>query len=162
MGKRTHRLLVIILSFVVLMFSGCKNVKDIRVVSAEIEKIALQGFTGLEVHVAVGIDNPAMQIGLEDIQGSIKHSGKVLGRMTVAPFTLKAKSAEIYHLKARLSIGEDATLRDLMKFTDIARLEECMIDVTATPRLKNGLGAPIKLHDIPLKKLLESTQNEKN
>ena len=156
MRIRTHRLAVIILSFLVLMFSGCKNVKDIKVVSAEVEKVALLGFTGLEVHMAIGIDNPALQIGLEDINGAIKHSGKVLGRMTVAPFTLKAKSAEVYHLKARLTLGEDATVRDLMKFTDPARLEECMIDLNATPRLKSGLGTPIKLQDIPLKKLLES------
>ena len=156
MGIRTHRLTIVILSLLVLTFSGCKKVKDIRVVSAQVEKVTLLGFTGLEVHMAVGIDNPALQIGLEDINGSIKHSGKVLGRMTVAPFTVKAKSAEIYHLKARLTLGEDATLKDLMKFTDPARLEECMIDLNATPRLKSGLGTPIKLQDIPLKKLLES------
>jgi hypothetical protein len=38
--------------------------------------------------------------------------------------------------------------------TDMTKLQECMVDVSVTPRLKGGLGAPINLKDIPLKKLL--------
>ena len=71
------------------------------------------------------------------------------------PFVLQARSAEIYHLKAFVTIGEDATLRDLLLLTNVDRLNECMVDVSAKPRLKSGLGAPVTIKDIPLKKLLE-------
>jgi len=64
-------------------------------------------------------------------------------------------------VKAFLSLGEDARLRDLLMFTNIEKLYECTVDVSATPRLKSGLGAPITLKDIPLKKLLEDDENEK-
>ena len=140
----------------VLSLSGCKNVKDIRVTSAKLETISFQGLKSLGVHLAVGIDNPArMQVTLEDINGAVKHSGKVIGRMAMDPFVLQGRSAEVYHLKAFLSIGEDATLRDLLMLTDVEKLYECTVDVSATPRLKSGLGAPVTLRDIPLKKLLE-------
>lgn len=137
-----------------LALGGCKKIKEISVTSVKVEAIAPQGLQGINVFLAVGIDNPAMQISLENIQGALKHSGKVLGRVSMDPFTVQARSAEVYHLRAFVTIGEDATIKDLLKLTDMAQLQECTVDVSATPRLKSGLGAPITLKDIPLKKLL--------
>ena len=145
-----------------LTLTGCKKVRDINVTSVQVEAISPQGLKGINVFLAVGIDNPAFQIGLEDIHGALKHSGKVLGRVAMDPFTVQARSAEIYHVRAFVTLGEDATLRDLLMLTDMAKLNECTVDVSATPRLKSGLGAPITIKDIPLKKLLEKTYNEKN
>ncbi len=156
-----RRLMILVVSVMALALAGCGKVKDITVTSLQLESIAPQGLKGIDVYMAVGIDNPALQIGLEDIHGSLKHSGKVLGRVTMDPMVLQRKSAEIYHVKAFLSLGEDARLRDLLMFTNIEKLYECTVDVSATPRLKSGLGAPITLKDIPLKKLLEDDENEK-
>lgn len=156
-----RRLMILVVSVMALALAGCGKVKDITVTSLQLESIAPQGLKGIDVYMAVGIDNPAFQIGLEDIHGSLKHSGKILGRVTMDPMVLQRKSAEIYHVKAFLSLGEDARLRDLLMFTNIEKLYECTVDVSATPRLKSGLGAPITLKDIPLKKLLEDDENEK-
>ena len=153
--------MLVVLSAMLLALGGCKKIKEISVTSVKVEAIAPQGLQGINVFLAVGIDNPAMQISLENIQGALKHSGKVLGRVTMDPMVLQRKSAEIYHVKAFLSLGEDARLRDLLMFTNIEKLYECTVDVSATPRLKSGLGAPITLKDIPLKKLLEDDENEK-
>ena len=153
--------MILVVSVMALALAGCGKVKDITVTSLQLESIAPQGLKGIDVYMAVGIDNPSFQIGLEDIHGSLKHSGKVLGRVTMDPMVLQRKSAEIYHVKAFLSLGEDARLRDLLMFTNIEKLYECTVDVSATPRLKSGLGTPITLKDIPLKKLLEDDENEK-
>lgn len=154
MRKGIIKLLIITLSIMLPMLTGCKKIKDIKVTSVKLEAISPEGLKGLNVFLEVGIDNPAFQIGLEDIHGTLKHSGKVLGRVSMDPFTVQARSAEIYHLRAFVTIGEDATIKDLLKLTDMAQLQECTVDVSATPRLKSGLGAPITLKDIPLKKLL--------
>lgn len=156
-----RRLMILVVSVMALALAGCGKVKDITVTSLQIESIVPQGLKGIDVYMAVGIDNPAFQIGLEDIHASLRHSGKVLGRVTMDPMVLQRKSAEIYHVKAFLSLGEDARLRDLLMFTNIEKLYECTVDVSATPRLKSGLGAPITLKDIPLKKLLEDDDDEK-
>ena len=145
-----------------LTLGGCGKVKDIKVTSVKVESIAPQGLQGINVFLAVGIDNPAFQIGLEDINGALKHSGKVLGRVVMDPFTVQARSAEIYHVRAFVTLGEEATLRDLLMLTDMAKLNECTVDVSATPRLKSGLGTPLTIKDISVKKLLENDDNEKN
>ncbi len=160
MKNSTRKLLIVLLVMTSFVLGGCRKIKDISVTSVKLEAISPQGFKGLNVYVAAGIDNPALQIGLEDIQGTLKHSGKIIGRLAMDPFVLQARSAEIYHLRGFVTLGEDATLRDLMMLTDAARLNECMVDVSLKARLKNGAAAPVNIKDIPLKKLLDSTGNE--
>lgn len=157
-----YKLLVISLSACLLALGGCKKVKDVKITSVELEAIAPQGLTGLNAFIAVGIDNPAFQVRFEDITGALKHSGKVIGRLAMDPFTVHGRSAETYHLKALLTIGEDATLRDIMMLTDMTRLNECMVDISLKASLKSGVAAPIEIKDIPLKKLLEKASNERN
>lgn len=161
MKNRTHKLLIVILAVLPFVMSGCRKVKDISVTSVELEALSPQGFKGLNVYVAVGIDNPAFQIGLEDIQGVLKHSGKVIGRLAMDPFVVQARSAEIYHLRGLVTLGENTSLRDLMMLTDMNRLNECMVDVSLKARLKSGVATPVNVKDIPLKKLLDSTDDEK-
>ncbi len=162
MRNGIYKLLTIILFACLFALGGCKKVKDVRVTSVKVEAIAPQGLTGLNVFIAVGIDNPAFQVGFEDIKGAVKHSGKVIGRLAMDPFIVYGRSAETYHLKALLTLGEDATLKDIMMLADMTRLNECMVDVSLKARLKNGVAAPIEIKDIPLKKLLEKAGNEKN
>ena len=126
-------ILVVLMATVMLGLTGCNKLKQIRVTSFDIEAVSPQGLRSLNVFVAVGVDNPAFQIGLSEIEGTLKYSGKIIGKLAMDPFTLQAKSAEIYHLKA---------------------LNECLVDIQVRPELKSGLAKTITLKDIPLKKLL--------
>lgn len=160
--KLIQKLSMALLCAATLCLSGCGDIRDLEVTSVQIESIAPNGLRGVNVWLAVGIDNPAFQVGLSEIEGTLKLSGKVLGRMTMDPMVLQRRSAEIYHVKAFVSLGEDARLRDLLMLTDMNKLNECTIDVSATPRLKSGLGTPLTIKDISVKKLLENDDNEKN
>ena len=114
-----RNILIVMLAVMLPMMTGCKKIKDVRVTSVQVEAIAPQGLTSLNIFLAVGIDNPAMQVGLEDIEGHLKHSGKVLGILTMDPFVVQARSAEIYHLRATARLSREATIRDLMMLTDM-------------------------------------------
>ena len=161
MGYNRLRTYIIALVFLLVSLSGCKDVRDIRITSVRLETISFQGLTSLGVHFAVDIDNPAMQVGLEEIHGEVRHSGKVIGKIAVDPFIMNARSAETYHLRAVVSLAEGATLKDLAMLMDKSALDECTVDISARPRLKNGLSAPVTINDSPLKKLLEKVTNEK-
>ena len=73
------------------------------------------------------------------------------------PFVLQAKSAEIYHLKALVTIDKEASLSELLALMDEKVLNECLLDISVRVQLKSGVAKKIRLNDIPLKKLLEST-----
>ena len=68
---------------------------------------------------------------------------------------------EKYDIEATVRIAEGASLRDLMMFTDLRKLGECTLDVTALAKIKGGAKKRLALNEIPLKELLEKVSNEK-
>ena len=161
MEKRRIKILLMVMLSAVFMLAGCQKIKDIRVTSTEIVSLNIRGLSGAEIVLRVGVDNPAQQISLTEIEGELKHSGKVLGRMAVAPVVLKPKTQEKYDIEATVRIAEGASLRDLMMFTDLRKLGECTLDVTALAKIKGGAKKRLALNEIPLKELLEKVSNEK-
>lgn len=147
--------IIVLLAAAVLCFGSCAKVKQIRPTSIEVEAVKPQGLRSVVAFVALGIDNPAMQIALSDIGGEIFHSGKVLGRVAVDPFTLKARTSEVYHLRAVVTLSQERSLLDLMSILGDKKLMECTVDVTAKGRLKGGLSKTIRLKDVPVSKFYE-------
>lgn len=152
--KLVQKLSFALLCAVTLCLTGCGDIRDLEVTSVQIESITPNGLRGVNVGLAVGIDNPAFQVGLSEIEGSLKLSGKVLGRMTMAPFVLRARSAEIYHLEASLSIEQGVTLMEILSLTDMETLNKCMVDVSVKATLKGGVSKLLNFNDIPLTDLL--------
>ena len=152
--KLVQKLSLALLCAVTLCLTGCGDIRDLEVTSVQIESITPNGLRGVNVGLAVGIDNPAFQVGLSEIEGSLKLSGKVLGRMTMAPFVLRARSAEIYHLEASLSIEQGVTLMEILSLTDMETLNKCMVDVSVKATLKGGVSKRLNFNDIPLTDLL--------
>ena len=157
MKNLLKRILLIAVSAMALCLTGCKdikNIKNIKVTSVAVETITPNGLRGMTVGLAVGVDNPSFHVDLSEINGALKLSGKVLGRVTMDPFTLHGKSAEIYHLKAAVTIEPGVTLSELAALLDMETLNQCMVDVSARATLKNGLSKVLNFNDIPVKDLL--------
>ena len=152
--KLVQKLSLALLSAVVLCLTGCGDIRDIEVTSVQVESIAPNGLRGVQVGLAVGVDNAAFQDKLSQIEGSLKLSGKVLGRMAMDPFVLHARSAEIYHLKTSVNIEKGVTLTELLALTDQETLNKCMVDVSVRATLKGGVSKVLKFNDIPLTDLL--------
>ena len=149
------KLPVLVLCVLVLCLSGCNKVKQIKVTSVSLESVGLRGLKGLDVGVAVGIDNPAFSVDLSEIEGALKHSGKVLGRVSLDPFTLHGRSAEIYHLRALVSLEKGVGLQELIPYMKIEMLEQCTLDVSVKVTYKKSVSKVLNFKDIPVKKLLE-------
>ncbi len=157
MKNLLKRVILIAVSAMALCLAGCKdiqNIKNIKVTSVAVETVSPNGLRGMTVGLAVGVDNPSFHVDLSEINGALKLSGKVLGRVTMDPFTLHGKSAEIYHLKAAVTIEPGVTLSELAALLDMETLNQCMVDVSARATLKNGLSKVLNFNDIPVKDLL--------
>lgn len=157
MKNLLKRILLIAVSAMALCLTGCKdikNIKNIKVTSVAVETITPNGLRGMVIGLAVGIDNPSFNVDLSEINGALKLSGKVLGRVTMDPFTLHGRSAETYHLRAVVTIEKGVTLSELAVLLDMETLNRCMVDVSARATLKSGLSKVLKFNDIPVKDLL--------
>ena len=120
----------------------------------------LNGFKAVDLTLSLRIDNPAGKIVLQDVDGTLKHFGKVLGRVTLAPLVLHARSVSDYRVEARVTLEAGIGIRDIMGLMDVRKLQECTFDLSATLKA-SGVKMKKEYKDIPLKKLLEERYNDK-
>ena len=160
--RKTANLLAYLVLAVMLCLTGCKDVKDIKVTSVEVESVRARGLRGVDIFLKVGIDNPAKQVKVSEIEGSLKQSGKVIGNLAMDSLILGARSSEIYMLKASVSLAQGAGLKEIMMLAAPDGLDACTIDFSAKAALGKSARMPIKQNDIPLKELLDKFENEKN
>ena len=160
MKKKGLLLLIAVLSFALVTVSGCKNYEKVRVVSGKVESLNMNGLRSADIVMSVTVDNPAGKIIVEEITGTLKHSGKVLGNVTLAPLTLKARSLSEYEVNATVELEKGIGLMYLMNFMDIRKLKECTVDFVAKGKA-SGIRVKREYKDIPVKKFLEEHHYEK-
>ncbi|MBR2064645.1 MAG: hypothetical protein IJ971_08130 [Bacteroidales bacterium] len=160
---KNNRFITLILTIVtmVICFSGCNGInklEEMRVISVNVDNLTPDGMRGIKLDLSVGIDNPGVQVSLSEISCSFKHSGKVLGKVAVDPFTIHARTEEVYSMKANVSLSENTSLFDIGRLMNKAVLEEAVVDFSANVRLKSGVSRKLVYNDIPVKKLLEAAK----
>ena len=162
MGRKALKNLVFFMLAALLCLTGCKGVNDIKVTSVELESISLNGMKSMDLFLKVGVDNPAKQVRISEIDGSLISSGKVIGKLAMDPFILGAKTSDIYTLKATVSLPKDASLKDFMALASKNGLYRCTVDISAKAAYGKTAPRSVSLKDIPLKKLLDTIENGKN
>lgn len=148
-----------------LCLSGCgnlKDIKDIKVTSVNVESISPRGFKSVDVFLSAGVENPAKQVSVSEINGSIEYSGKIIGVLAMDPFVLAAKSTEVYNLKANIGLAKGAGYKDLMVLVNPDALNSCTVDISAKATYGKNTVVPIKIKDVPLNKLLKSISHATN
>lgn len=143
------------------VLAGCadiKRLKDLEVESVALENYKPRGFRGATLTLLVEVDNPGVQLSLSEISGEIEHSGKVLGKVAVDPFTLQGKTADTYRLDVELSLAEGVNVLDLGVLLDKESLEKMTVDVSADVRIRKGKTRTMKINDLPVKKLIEAVK----
>ena len=143
------------------LLSGCADIKkleDLEVNSIRLENVTPHGLRSLGVTLVVEIDNPGAEVSLSEISGQLEHSGKVLGKVAVDPFTLQGKTADTYRLDVELSLAEGVNVLDLGVLLDKESLEKMTVDVSADVRIRKGKTRTMKINDLPVKKLIEAVK----
>lgn len=143
-----------LIAVMVLLAGGCGRFQDIRPVSANVESFQPEGFRSLSMIVSVEFDNPAPQVTVSEIKGAVMHSGKVLGRVAIDPFTLEARKQKHYTLKATITLDETQSLMGLMSVVTDDFIDKCTVDISAKASLKSGASRDLGVKELPLSKIL--------
>jgi hypothetical protein len=145
---------------VLMTFTGCRKYMDVRIVSVKVESVNMKGLRAGEAVLSVRVDNPAGKMTLEELNGVVKHSGKVLGNIALDPVTLKPRQTDDYSMNVRFELDKGVGVMYMLTFTDIRKLKECTIDLSARGKAA-GVKVKREYKDIPVKNLLEEYYNEK-
>lgn len=157
--KVAHRLLrniAVILAAASLMLTGCSKYKEIRPTSFSLESVSMQGLRTVVLEASVGVHNPAGQLSFSNVSAELEHSGKVLGKLTLAPFTLLPKSDTVYRVKGGVVLSDELSVVQVLSYVRNPQLlNDATLDVTAKAQLKSGLHKTLTFNDIPVEKLLK-------
>ena len=138
----------------VLVFGGCAKYEQIEVTSVGVQTVTADGLRGLRAELLVGIDNPAGKVAVSEIEAEIFHSGKVLGRVSLAPFILDARTDKTYNLTTRMVLDENISLFDVMKLAKGNALAECTVNFSAKVKI-SGVSKKIRKTDMPVDNFLK-------
>ena len=150
MFKSKIKYYILTLLLVLLCSSGCVKFKQIRPLSAGIESIVPEGFRKVSLFLMVEVDNPSSQLTISDMEGSVFYSGTILGKFTVDPVVLKARTLDKYSVRMVVTLADGVTVWNLMALAKGNIWEQCTLDVSAKAALKNGISKKIKYEGVPL------------
>jgi hypothetical protein len=150
-----RRLAALLLAVMLVCFTGCNKFNKIKVNEVQIEKITPHGLRSIDIDLDVEVDNPAPWLKISDVEVVVRYCGKVLGKVTVDPFVLKARTVESYDIKARMALDQSVSLYEALMFLSKDFAQNCILDMTAKGSLRGGLSKTITEKDVPLKKLME-------
>ena len=160
MKRKGLIVLVAMLAVMLSSLSGCQKYEQIRIVSGNVESVNMNGFKSVDMVLSVKIDNPAGKVKVKSAEGTLKHFGKVIGKVTLAPMILPARSVSECQVEAHVELAAGLGLKDILKLMDPKRLDEFVVDLSFAGTA-SGVAVKRNINDIPLKKLLESNLNEK-
>ena len=143
-----------ILLAALLVLAGCSSVRkvqDIRLTSWEIRQVAPQGFRGLNAVIAVGIDNPAMDLTVERLEGLIHSDGREFARFeTTEGVALAGKSEQVVDIPCTVSLCEGFNLLHVFALMETRNMDDLTADVVARVRAK-GISKTLRFTDISIK-----------
>lgn len=159
--RKSLFILIGMLAFVLLTMTGCNKYEQITITSAEIESVQMSGMKAVDVTMLVMISNPAGKVVVNSAEGTVKHFGKVIGTVTLAPMTLMPRRLAEYHPQAHVELAPGLKILEVLSLADPKKIEEMVVDLSFSGK---AVGVTINktIKDVPLKKLLEKTINEKN
>lgn len=160
MKRKGLLILIAMLALVLSSVTGCRRYEQIRVTSGKIVSVSMNGLKAVDVTLLVGVDNPAGKVVVKSAEGTVKHFGKIIGKVTLAPLTLMPRTASEYPVQAHVELASGLGFKELMSIADPKKWDQFMVDISVSGKAA-GVALKRNINDIPLKKLLESKRNEK-
>ena len=158
--RKSLIILIAMLAFVISSLTGCRKYEQISITSGQIESVQMDGLKAVDVILRLEVDNPAGKVVIESAEGTVKHFGKVIGKVTLAPMALLPRRTAEYHVEAHLELASGLKLMEILSLAAPGKMEEMVVDLSFAGKA----GAVVvrrNINDVPLKKLLEKTINEK-
>ena len=140
----------------VLAFSGCNDIKQIKVTSFEVVSITPKGLNEIDALVKVGFHNPAMAFELTDAVGIAKVKGMPCLQVGADQLIVAGKCDKTYSIPVHGELAQGFNPFQLLQLlSNQMGADDLTLDVSAKVALRGGIGKKIDLKDIPLSKFMK-------
>lgn len=151
---RRFSLLLALVCAMLTAMTGCGKYREITLCGGKIETVSLSGLRSANLVMSVNVHNPAGKLDARQIDGTLTYFGKVLGKVTLNPFIVDARSDKTYRLSAKVELAEGVGIRQLMALMNGNALNDCLADIDIRGYVA-GIKVQKKIRNKSLKELLE-------
>lgn len=152
--KRIEKIVVLLL--LAVLSSSCGKIKEIHLTSWSVESYTPVGFRGLDLVLKLGVDNPALQFTVYDVEAEIFRHGNSLGTfVTTEPVLVKARTVEEYRLKGQARLSDGVSVFSLLALARNFNMAEYSISYSASVKIRGGGHVTLSKKDIPMTELFE-------
>lgn len=164
MKSLARHILTAVLVCAALALTGCsairktavERLREIEVTSFKVDRITPRGLKAMDLSFYVGIHNPTVKIGLEDVRIRLFYRNVEIGTLVLDPFTIEGREDRIYLLSGSAELSSAASLLQLAGALGGGSADDFTVSVSAV-----GKGAGIKRgleRTMPLNELIESVK----
>ena len=156
MKASKNMLWILILTLMLSVLSGCSGVrkmKDIKITSVGVKYFVPTSMRSGEGVLTLGIDNPAMDFTISDVDGVVRRGERPLGYLTAGELNLRANTSEIYELPCTATLAEGVSVVEILTLASQKDLDGLTADINLRLTLPNGMGKTLSFNDLDLKKL---------
>ena len=155
-NKAQNIIIFIAILAVTLVSGGCAKLSRVCVTSVALESVSPKGFRSLTLNLNVGVHNPASEITLSEISGELLLSGKVIGKVAMAPVVLAPKADSTYKVNPDLSLAEGVSIMQVLALAGKqTTLDEATANIYAKIKVKGLPVKKMKMEGVSVKELLE-------
>lgn len=152
--KRAVELIAIVLAaFCMASCSG--SFKDIKVTSWTLTEIVPRGLSAFDATIDLGVDNPAPQVTLSEMQALIKMDGAPCLHLTAEDVTIAPRTESVYTVTFHGVLDENFNPFSLLQLFNQQKQAELTADFGFRGTLRSGLGKYFEYTDVPIKDLFD-------
>lgn len=155
MKKNFKTIGIFLAAAIILCCTGCSNIRNIRISSAEVTSISIRGLSSLDAGLDVTVDNPSRTIEILSAEGIIFQSGKELGTFSVEPLTIPGRSVSTIPAEGNLRLTGLSPLAIMAQARDLD-ISVFSIDLKIKARFGKGPAKNFTVKNIPLEQLIKS------
>ena len=146
---------IFLVAALALCSCGVSKVRDMSLTSVGIMYIVPTSARSMDAKLELGINNPAMAFAVQEVTGTVRYNDKELAHFMTGPMQLEGKTEQVYELPCTITLGEGASLLDILIVASKGNLKGLKADVDIYAALKkNGvLRAPFRFRDLDLHEL---------
>ena len=123
---------------------GVSQIKNIKLVSAGVKYIIPTSTKSFDAMLELGIDNPAMEFNVSEVDGVIYVDAVPFATFTAGELVVGARKSLLYELPCTITLEPDISLLDVLKLSMRRSLDGIKADINLNVSSKNGrLSVPL-------------------
>ncbi|MBO4585951.1 MAG: hypothetical protein J5675_05055 [Bacteroidales bacterium] len=151
-ARHIARIVMLVAMCVAAASCGVSKIKDIKVNSFDVKYVTPTSARSLDAVLLLGINNPAMNLVISGLEGTVKYNDKAIAVVSAGTIPLEKKTDKVYEIPCTASLVDGVSLLSLFPLLANPDPKGLNVDVHLRVANKKGIGTDLVFNDLSIAK----------